>query len=90
MNPLTIFLWIAIPVAVVAAIYALDRLGLYLERRGLLYYRHKKSNSSAAGCFVAAQKFIEPGMQHVIDIKEHDEQHETESGDPEDPAAFGR
>ena len=84
MEPFTILLWFAIPAATIVGIFALDRLGLYLERRGLLFYRHKKPSSSAAGCFVAAQKFIEPGMEHVINVKESDEKHEDESGDPED------
>jgi hypothetical protein len=54
---------------VVAALYGLDRLGLWLEDRGWLYYRRKKPGSSPAGCLVAFQQVIEPGAKHVIQLK---------------------
>lgn len=88
MTPLAWFLFITTAlVAVAAAIDCLHRLGLYLERRGLLYYRDKQPTSSAAGCFVAARKFIEPGMRHVIELNKNEEAHKQDAGDPENPPA---
>ena len=50
---------------VTAAVYLLDRLGLWLEDRGWLYYRRKRPSSSPLSMFVAMQRFMEPGFQHV-------------------------
>jgi hypothetical protein len=55
---------------VLAAVYWLDRLGLWLEGRGWLYYRHKKPGSSPAGAWVAMQQLIEPGVKHVREVRE--------------------
>jgi hypothetical protein len=59
------------------ALYGLDRLGLWLEDRGWLYYRRKKPTSSPASMWVALQQVIEPGMKHVREVgqerKERDE-----------------
>jgi hypothetical protein len=53
-------------VLLVAALWLLDRLGLYLEDRGLLFYRRKKPTSSALSSLVAMQQFIEPGVAHIV------------------------
>lgn len=62
--------WAALGLAGVAALYGLHRLCLWLEARGLLYYKHKKPSSSAASCFVALQQFLEPPAKHVLHVKE--------------------
>jgi hypothetical protein len=56
---------------IVAALYGLHRLCLWLEERGLLYYRRKKPDSSPASCLVAFQQVIEPGVKHVVEIKQN-------------------
>ncbi len=53
---------------VVAALYGLDRLGLWLEGRGWLYYRRKKPTGSPASCWVAMQRLLEPGVKHVAQV----------------------
>jgi hypothetical protein len=58
--------WLALAVGSVAALFGLDRLGLWLEDRGWLYYRRRKPTSSPGG-FLAMQQFIEPGISHVIE-----------------------
>src|SRR5437867_1480853 len=62
--------WGAMGLVGLAALYGLHRLCLWLEERGLLYYKHKKPSSSAASCFVALQQFLEPPSQHVLHVKE--------------------
>ena len=52
------------------ALFWLDRLCLWLEDRGWLYYRRKKPGSSAASAWVAMQQFIEPGIKHVVQIEQ--------------------
>lgn len=71
-------------VGVAGALYGLHRLALHLESKGLLYYREKKSCSSALGSFVALQQMIEPSSRHVITV---DDQMDAadEDGDPDHP-----
>jgi hypothetical protein len=53
-----------------AAVFWLDSFCLWLEDGGWLYYRRKKPSSSAASAWVGMQQFIEPGVKHVIQIKQ--------------------
>jgi len=53
-------------IGVVPALWLLDRLGLWLEERGWLYYRRKKPTSSPLSSLVALHQFIEPSVEHVI------------------------
>jgi hypothetical protein len=57
-------------IAGLAALYGLHRLALGLEERGWLYYIHKGPRGSAAGCFVALQKAVEPQAQHILLVRE--------------------
>jgi hypothetical protein len=54
----------------VTAIYGLHRLGLWMERRGWLYYRARRSGGGARS-FIALQEFLEPPTRHVFHIEEH-------------------
>jgi hypothetical protein len=61
-------------VALVAALFGLDRLCLWLEDRGWLYYRRKRPSSSPLGAWVALQQFLEPTVRHVHEVgQEHRE-----------------
>ena len=64
---------VAAVLGVAAALYGPDRLGLWLEDRGWLYYRRKKPESSPAGCLVALHQLVEPGAKHAVQLK-HGEQ----------------
>ena len=65
---------------VAAAVYLLDRLGLWLEDRGWLYYRRKKPGSSPLSMWVAMQKFMEPGFKHVREVGQELKEDEGVSG----------
>jgi hypothetical protein len=54
-----------IGIGLLPTFWLLDRLGLWLEDRGWLFYRNKKPSSSPLSALVAMQQFIEPGVQHV-------------------------
>jgi hypothetical protein len=63
--------WILIvlsAVALVPALWLLDRLGLWLEDRGWLFYRRKKPSSSPLSSLVSIQQIIEPGVRHVVRV----------------------
>jgi hypothetical protein len=65
-----VLLWSLLIVGGPAALYGFHRLCLWLEKRGWLYYKHKKPTSSPASSFVALQQFLEPPTQHVLHVKE--------------------
>jgi hypothetical protein len=79
-------LWGLVIVGGAAAVHGLHRLCLWLEQRGWLYYKHKKSAGSAAGSLVALQQALEPQTRHVFQIKEEKRHHAEEEapgeGDP--------
>ena len=72
-----------IVVGLFVALFWLDRFCLWLEDRGWLYYRRKKPSSSAASAWVAMQQFIEPGVKHVVQIKQERRSEEDEEADKE-------
>ena len=61
-----------------AAFFWLDRFCLWLEDRGWLYYRRKKPSGSAASAWVAMQQFVEPGVKHVVQIRQERRSREDE------------
>jgi hypothetical protein len=70
---MSVWQWSAIGLAAVGLgvlLWGLDRLGLWLEARGWLYYRKKQPTSSPMSALFALQKVIEPQVEHVIVAKE--------------------
>jgi hypothetical protein len=70
---MSVWQWSAIGLAAVGLgflLWGLDRLGLWLEARGWLYYRKKQPTSSPMSALFALQKVIEPQVGHVIVAKE--------------------
>jgi hypothetical protein len=76
-----IVIWGLIIVGGLAALYGLHRLGLWLEKRGWLFYKHKKPSSSAASCFVALQQVLEPPIKHVLHVND-EKRHQAEEKAP--------
>jgi hypothetical protein len=68
------------------ALLALDRLLLWLESRGWLYYRRNKPRGGAAVYhLMEMHSNFDPGIQEVMGIKVHEEKREDEAGDPLGP-----
>ena len=61
--------WGLAAIGIIAILVSLDRLCLWLEDRGWLYYRRKKPTSSPMSALVAIQQFIEPGLKHVVEVR---------------------
>jgi hypothetical protein len=91
MRILTVVLSVFIVAAAVLGLYALHRLGLWLEDRGYIYYWHKKpkGGGGAVGSFVAFQRMIEPQAEHVIHVSRvnHLAGEEGASGQGDPPSA---
>ncbi len=68
----------AVLVAIAASIYALHRLGLYLERRGVLDYSGSKGGGGAA--YNPLQELVQPQARHVVEVEEQREVGEQEGG----------
>lgn len=71
MSPWHWILGVLALVGLAGLLYGLDRLGLWLEDRGWLYYRRKKPQSSPMGMWVALQQAIEPRVRHVQEVEQH-------------------
>lgn len=57
-------------IAVLAGVYGLHRLCLYLEGRGYMYYLHKKPEGSAGPVLLDLREIIQPSIRHVIELKD--------------------
>ena len=51
-----------------ASIYGLHRLGMHLERRGLIHYW--KSGPSTGGGYNPLQEIVQPQARHVVQVEE--------------------
>jgi hypothetical protein len=60
----------------------LDRLGLWLEERGLLFYRHRKPEGTSPR-WLELQQFYEPRAEHVIEAREAAPRQEHEGERPD-------
>jgi hypothetical protein len=69
---------LALLFAAVPILYGLHRLGLYLERRDLTYYWHKKPSGGSA--YNPLQELVQPQIRHVIEVGE---QRQGEAADRE-------
>ena len=72
-------------VNVAAAIFAFDRLFLYMEKRGWIYYRKKKPSSSAlSNACLEVQQLLEPSKKYVVEVKKDEKKQQAEAGDQDD------
>lgn len=61
-------------------LFALDRLGLWLEAKGWLYYRKTKRTGSASGLFTGPDVF-DPGIRHLENALEEHVLEDEDDGD---------
>jgi hypothetical protein len=78
-----VFHFVVIALMVGVAALLLDRLALWAERRGWMYYRHRKpSGSSLGSAFLEVQTLLEPGKRHVAEVQRQEATEQDEQGDP--------
>lgn len=76
---LKVIIWIACGIAV---LLLLDRLFLYMEGRGWIYYRRKKPSSSAlSNACLEVQQLLEPSKKYVMQVKKDERRNQQEAGD---------
>ena len=73
-------------IAVVAGLYLLDRLGLWAEGRGWIFYRKRQASSGTmSNAFLEVMKIFDPGKRHVIEERVKKGPATQESGDKPKP-----
>ena len=73
-------LWIG---GVVVTLLVIDRLALWAEARGWIYWRRKKAQTGALGSALMEMNVItNPSAQHVIEAKDAKKLEERENDDP--------
>ncbi|RFT16613.1 MAG: hypothetical protein OP8BY_1226 [Candidatus Saccharicenans subterraneus] len=76
---LKVIIWMGCGIAV---LLLLDRLFLYMEGRGWIYYRKKKPSSSAlSNACLEVQQLLEPSKKYVVQIKKDERRDQQEAGD---------
>ena len=76
-----------IVVAVVLALFLLDRFLLWCESRGWIYWRRRRgSPGTAASAFLEMQAMLEPGKEHVVKETKRVHEERDDEGGPPDPS----
>jgi hypothetical protein len=59
-----------ITIEIILGLYLLDKLGLWLERKGWLYYRHEKPQGGVCGSVLQElNALLTQSKRHVIEMK---------------------
>jgi hypothetical protein len=71
---------------IMLAAVALDRLLLWMESRGWIYWRRNRPARGASTYhMLELHSTFDPGIQHILEVTVKEEEDEDDSGDP--PAA---
>ena len=66
----------------VLGLYLLDRLGLWAERQGWIYYRYKRaSRTSIANAILELQTIVDPSKRYVVEERKKIRKEEKDSVD---------
>jgi len=77
----TTIAWIiGIALGIFAALFGLHRLGLFLEKRGLIYYTQKPS---CGGGYNPLQELVQPNYRNVVEVSEQRHVDDDEGSPPE-------
>ncbi len=73
-------LWVG---GALVAFFLIDRLGLWAEERGWIYWRRKRAQTGALGsALMELNTFTNPAAQHVVEAKDAKKLEERENDDP--------
>lgn len=72
-------------IALMAALYGLHRLALWMEDKGWIYYRQKRASPNALGnAVLSVQQILQPDARHIVEAKQERTQ-EQHGGEPKTP-----
>ena len=68
---------------IAAGLFFFDQLGLWMERKGWLYYRHQKpkSGGGVGDAFQELNALVNPSVRHVMKVKQNESQQRDDQGD---------
>ncbi len=68
-------------------LFLLDRLLLWMERRGWIYYRKNKDGGGpgVGNAFLEVQSLLEPSKKELLEIRREDKREQDDSGAPPKP-----
>ena len=72
------------------ALYLLDRLLLWMERRGWVYWRKTKRTTGPGmgNALLEIQSLVEPAARHVLEIRREVKEESPQPGDPPSDDTF--
>ena len=75
--------WIIKSILILLSLFIIDRIGLWAEKRGYVYWRKKKPSSGGFGNALGElQSFMRPSAKYVIEVQEKkDVKERGEQGD---------
>jgi len=79
--------------AIAAALFLLDRLLLWMERRGWVYWRktERRTGPGVGNALLEIQTLVEPATRHVVELRQEVKVDSPKPGDPpSDDAASDR
>ena len=69
----------------VVAAFLIDRVLLWMERRGWIFYRATRPDMRNVGpAFLEIQRIFEPGVKHVLEEKVQQREEEDDEGGPDE------
>ena len=76
--------WVGALALAALALWLVDRLLLWMERRGWIYWRRSnhRTTVTVGNALLEIQSFVNPGAREVIEARRREESEESESGDP--------
>lgn len=78
--------WLIWAVGLGVGLFLVDRLFLWLETRGWLYYRRtRKRGGGSVYHALELHSVFDPSVQEIIEVKYGEEQEQDQSGDPPVP-----
>jgi hypothetical protein len=87
-------LWLGFGIAAsVTGLWLVDRLFLWMERRGWMYWRRRKGTPGRASVASAALEFqtlLEPAKRYVLALKKEEKTLADDDGAPPDPGPSPR
>lgn len=81
--------WVLGLAAVAAALFAIDRLGLYAERRGWIYWRKVKPSSMGGALTAGLAEAFQPNRVHYVQEQRREKKRDAAQGSGADRDANG-
>lgn len=79
-----VVLWIS---GIVAALFVVDRLGVWAESRGWIYWRKGRGRAAAGSVFASMAEVFQPSQVHYVQEFKHERRVAAADGQPFEDSA---